>query len=104
MKKSDDDDDENNESCYTDYETDGFWSSEKTLLESVQGKGAASTTTTTRRKKKKKKAKDRGDGTKNKLDEAGTGLRHQWRCFLQEHDDEWKKFWNVGRKCFINTV
>jgi hypothetical protein len=103
MKKSDDDDDENNESCYTDYETDGFWSSEKTLLESVQGKAATSTETTTRRRKKKKKAKDRGDGNK-KLDEAGTGLRHQWRCFLQEHDDEWKKFWSAGRKCFINTV
>ncbi|XP_025200671.1 TWiK family of potassium channels protein 9-like isoform X2 [Melanaphis sacchari] len=103
MKKSDDDDDENNESCYTDYETDGFWSSEKTLMESVQGKGNTNTATTTRRKKKKKKAKDRGD-SKKKLDEAGTGLRHQWRSFLQEHDDEWKKFWNAGRKCFINTV
>jgi len=102
MKKSDDDDDDNNESCYTDYETDGFWSSEKTLMESVQGKGAANTSTTTRRKKKKKKVRDRGDG--KKLNVAGTGLRHQWRCFLQENDDEWRKFWNAGRKCFINTV
>jgi len=103
MKKSDDDDDDNNESCYTDYETDGFWSSEKTLMESVQGTGAASTTTATRRRRKKKKVRDRGDGKKLEA-LTGTGLRHQWRCFLREHDDEWRKFWNSGRKCFIDTV
>lgn len=96
MKTTDD------ESCdYTDYETDGFWSSEKTLLESVQG----TTTTTTRRRKKKRKAKDREDNKKDPaVATASPGLRQQWRSFLQDHDEEWHDFWKVGRHCFIDTV
>lgn len=101
MNKSDD------ESCYTDYETDGFWSSEKTLLESVQGGGGA-TESSTRRRKRKKKAKDRGGGGKKDATPAvggsSTGLRHQWRMFLQDHHEEWRDFWKIGRNCFVDTV
>ncbi|XP_025406703.1 TWiK family of potassium channels protein 18-like isoform X2 [Sipha flava] len=93
------------ESCYTDYETDGFWSSEKTLLESVRGGGAVETTT--RRRKRKKKAKDRSGGS-GKTDATATGpnigLRHQWWLFLQDHRGEWREFWKIGRHCFVDTV
>jgi len=97
MNKSDD------ESCYTDYETDGFWSAEKTLLESVKGVGGEKhSEVTTVRKRRKKKAKN----LNNKQDERGekTSLRQQWRDFLREHDEEWHDFWRIGHKCFVDTV
>jgi len=101
MTKTDDDE---NESCdYTDYETDGFWSSEKTLLESVRNDDAK-TTTTRRKKKTKKKKKYVDDQRDDKKDAASTGLKQQWRSFLQEHDEEWRDFWRVGRRCFVDTV
>lgn len=90
------------ESCYTDYETDGFWSSEKTLLESVKGNGEG-TTVTRRKKKKKKKANDPRVGGKKDPVTTG-GLWRQWRDFVAEHDDEWRAFWTMGRKCFVQTV
>lgn len=96
-----------NESCggYTDYETDGFWSSEKTLLESVKGDAtAADAATACRRRKKKKKAKERVDSKTAAAAATGKGLKHQWRCFRQEHDREWRDFWRIGRKCFTDTV
>lgn len=94
MNKSD-----GEESCYTDYETDGFWSAEKTLLESVKGGGGASTTK--RRKKKKKSARERGDGKK---DAAATGLRQQWWCFVRDNDEQWHELSRSARRCFVDTV
>lgn len=93
------------ESCCTDYETDGFWSSEQTLLESVRGGGTSGqAATAVRRRKKKKKAKDRGDGRKKEPVTTGRGLAQQWRSFLLEHEDEWRDSWRLGRKCIMNTV
>jgi len=92
-------------SCGTDCDTDGFWSSEKTLLESVRGDGDAGAATAVRRRKKKKRAKDR-----NRKDAAAAaevppaGLKRKWTDFLREHDDERRDFWKTGRKCFVDTV
>ncbi|XP_050423678.1 TWiK family of potassium channels protein 7-like isoform X1 [Adelges cooleyi] len=86
------------ESCCTDYETDGFWSSEKTLLQSVRGDDGVR-----KRKKKKKKpaAKERCGSDR---DPVGAGLAGQWRLFRKEHDKEWRSFWRMARKCFVDTV
>lgn len=100
--------DTNESGEYTDYddETDGFWSSEKTLLESMRSGDAAAVC----RKRKKKKT----NGKKENVDDlercrkreavASTGLWRRWLSFLQEHDEEWRGFWSVGRKCFVHTV
>lgn len=102
------------ESCGTDYDTDGFWSSEKTLLESVRAGGDGCR----RRTKKKKKTaaaaaagKDSAAAAASKdsaavagKDSAAAGLRLRWRDFLREHDDEWRGFRTIGRKCFVDVV
>lgn len=97
------------ESCcsHTDYETDGFWSSEKTLLESVRGTGNNTSTVRKRKKTKKKSERDRGNSRKDAKtgqETTKTGLRQQWRSFLRDHDDEWRKFWQMGKRCFFDVV
>lgn len=95
MNKSDD------ESCCTDYETDGFWSTEKTLLESMKGVDGEGTTV---RRRKKKKAKN-SNPPKDRVESGEkVGLRQRWRDFLREHDEEWHDFWRIGHKCFVDTV
>ncbi|XP_050522281.1 TWiK family of potassium channels protein 18-like isoform X2 [Daktulosphaira vitifoliae] len=84
------------ESCYTDYETDGFWSSEKTLLESVRGDDGLRK----RKKKKKKPSKERELLIKSDKPR----LVDQWRSFRMEYDEEWNSIWRMAHKCFVETV
>lgn len=111
MERSDD------ESCCTDYDTDGFWSSEKTLLESVRDGGGGSGGNGCRRRTKKRKKTASKDSTAaagkdsvaaagkpSAVAEATVGLRLRWQDFLREHDDEWRGFRTIGRKCFVDVV
>lgn len=90
------------ESCDTDYDTDGFWSSEKTLLESVRDGGGDDGCRRRTRKRKKTAAAAAAVGKDSTA--AAVGLRLRWRDFLREHDDEWRRFRTTGRKCFVDVV